>query len=114
MIVLLAEAGAIDDAGFARRYAEDKRALAGWGPDRIARSLEGRGIAHRHIEAALAGEDEIGQLERATALLRGRGIACASDRERDRALSLLVRRGYPLELAYEAVRAIERGSAEAA
>jgi hypothetical protein len=56
----------------------------------------------------------VGQLERAIALLRGRGIACASDRERDRALGLLVRRGYPLELAYEAVRAVERGSAEAA
>ena len=36
VIALLIEAGAIDDAGFARRYAEDKRQLAGWGPDRIA------------------------------------------------------------------------------
>ena len=114
VVALLAEAGAIDDAGFARRYAEDKRALAGWGPDRIARSLEGRGIAHKHIETALAGDDEAGQLERAIALLRGRGTACVSDRERERALGLLVRRGYPLELAYEAVRAVERGSAEAA
>jgi regulatory protein len=114
VIALLAEAGAIDDAGFARRYAEDKRALAGWGPDRIARSLEQRGIVHGDIEAALAGEDEAGQLERAIALLRGRGIACDAERERERALGLLVRRGYPLELAYEAVRAVERGSAEAA
>ena len=36
VIALLAEAGAIDDASFARRYADDKRLLAGWGPDRIA------------------------------------------------------------------------------
>jgi regulatory protein len=114
VIARLAEAGAIDDAGFAHRYAEDKRTLAGWGPDRITRSLESRGVAHRHIEAALAGEDEAGQLQRAIELLGARGIACDSDRERERALGLLVRRGYPLELAYEAVRAVERDSAEAA
>jgi regulatory protein len=106
---LLAEAGAIDDASFARRYAEDKRLLAGWGPDRIARVLEGRGVAREHIEAALGGEDESAQLERATSLLLGRGMSCGTERERARALGLLVRCGYPLELAYEAVRSAERG-----
>ena len=105
---LLTEAGAIDDASFARRYAEDKRQLAGWGPDRISTALEGRGVAQEHIEAALRGEDEEAQLERAVRLLGDRGMACASERERERALGLLVRRGYPLDLAYEAVRATER------
>ena len=104
VIALLIEAGAIDDASFARRYAEDKRELAGWGPDRISRALEGRGVAREHIEAALAGEDEDAQLERAVALLGDRGLRCGSEQERERALGLLVRRGYPLELAYEAVR----------
>jgi regulatory protein len=114
VIALLAEAGAIDDASFARRYADDKRLLAGWGPDRIAKTLEKRGVDREHIEAALGGDDEFAQLERATALLLGRGLSCATERERDRALGLLVRRGYPLELAYEAVRAAERRSREAA
>ena len=41
-------------------------------------------------------------------------MSCSSERERERALGLLVRRGYALELAYEAVRAAERGSGEAA
>jgi regulatory protein len=108
VIALLTEAGAINDASFARRYAEDKRALAGWGPDRIAASLEGRGVARVHIEAALEGEDNEMQLDRAVTLLGDRGIACANERERDRALGLLVRRGYPLELAYEAVRKVGR------
>jgi regulatory protein len=108
VIALLAEAGAIDDASFARRYAEDKRQLAGWGPDRIAKALEGRGVPGGHIEAALEGEDEASQLERAMALLTDRGLSCSSERECERALRLLVRRGYPLELAYEAVRAAER------
>src|SRR5512144_1895549 len=106
VIALLIEAGAVDDERFARRYAEDKRQLAGWGPDRITRALEGRGVPREHIEAALGGEDERAQLERATALLSDRGMHC--DSERERALGLLVRRGYPMELAYEAVRAAER------
>jgi regulatory protein len=114
VIARLAEAGAIDDASFARRYAEDKRELAGWGPERIARELEGRGVPAEHVESALAPEDEARQLERATELLRWRGADLGSDRERERALALLVRRGYALELAYEAVRAAERELREAA
>ncbi len=108
VIALLAETGAIDDASFARRYAEDKRQLAGWGPERISRTLSARGVAPRHIEDALAVEDEATQLRRAVALLGDRGIRCASERERERALRLLVGRGYPLELSYEAVRSAER------
>jgi SOS response regulatory protein OraA/RecX len=86
VIALLIEAGAVDDEGFARRYAEDKRQLAGWGPDRITTALEGRGVPREHIEAAVGGEDERAQLERATALLSDRGMHCDSERERERAL----------------------------
>jgi regulatory protein len=110
VIALLVEAGAIDDESFARRYAEDKRQLAGWGPDRISTALEGRGVPREHIEAAVGVDDADAQLERAVALLGGRGMACDSGRERERALGLLVRRGYPLELAYEAIRTVERPS----
>ena len=114
VIALLAEAGAIDDRSFARRYAEDKRELAGWGPDRIRGALESRGVAREHIDAALAADDERAQLARATALLRDRGMAFSSEPERERALGLLIRRGYSLELAYEAVRELERHGREAA
>ena len=34
-IAHLEEIDQLDDAGFARRYAEDKRELAGWGAERI-------------------------------------------------------------------------------
>jgi regulatory protein len=108
VIALLAEAGAIDDAAFARRYAADKRELAGWGPERIAVALDARGVGRRQIDSALAGEDETAQLERAVGLLGDRGIRCDSEHERQRALALLVRRGYSKELAYEAVRAAGR------
>jgi regulatory protein len=110
VIALLIEAGAIDDESFARRYAEDKRQLAGWGPERISASLESRGVPRVQIEAALAGEDADAQLQRAISLLGDRGMSCANERERERALGLLVRRGYSLELAYEAVRTVERPS----
>ena len=108
VIALLMKAGAINDASFAHHYAEDKRNLAGWGPDRISRALESRGVPRGHIEAALEGEDPEMQLERAVTLLGERGLACDSERERERALGLLVRRGYSLELAYEAVRKVGR------
>jgi regulatory protein len=114
VLALLTEAGAVDDASFARRYAEDKRELAGWGPDRIRTALEGRGVAAEHVDAALATDDQDRQLERAVELLSDRGMSCSSERERERALGLLVRRGYALQLAYEAVRAAEKGSREAA
>ena len=114
VIALLAEAGAVDDASFALRFAADKRLLAGWGPDRIEVTLQGRGVAREHIEAALGSEDDGALFERATSILLSRGMSCASERERERALALLVRRGFPLELAYDAVRAAERRLSEAA
>ena len=110
VIALLAESGAIDDASFAQRYADDKRELAGWGPERIRGSLAARGVSREHVDAALSGDDADSQLARAARLLHERGIGLGSDAGRERALRLLVRRGYALELAYEAVRAAERAA----
>jgi regulatory protein len=107
----LEEVGELDDARFARRYAEDKRELAGWGADRIRAALEARGLASAEIEAALAEEDGASEVERATALLARRTEPLTSERSRARALSFLTRRGYPLEVAYDAVRACERREA---
>ena len=104
----LIETGGLDDADFAKRFAEDKRELKGWGPDRIREALEARGVGSEHVEAALAADDEDSQLERATAALAERGFSCVSDDERARALGLLARRGFPLEVGYAAVRSRER------
>jgi regulatory protein len=103
----LIEIGELDDERFARRYAEDKRELRGWGADRIRTTLSERGVELGLIEAAVAGEasDEI---ERAVGLLERRGEPAADDRARGRALAYLARRGYDSELAYAAVRAYER------
>jgi regulatory protein len=107
----LIEIGELDDARFARRYAEDKRDLRGWGPGRIREALQARGLGAAEIEPALGGDDRDEQLERATALLTRRGDALADDAGRSRALAFLTRRGYDYELAYEAVRRCDRRAA---
>ena len=101
--------GYLDDARFAQRFADDRRALDGWGPDRIERKLVAAGVDRAHIAAALAARDAGEELEAAVGLLRSRFAAAPrSDRDRERALGFLVRKGYELDLAYDAVRAYER------
>jgi regulatory protein len=101
--------GYVDDANYARRFAEDRRTLDRWGRERIERGLRRRGIADELIEAALAEGGQGAELSRARELLSRRFAAgLADDRERDRAWRLLVRRGFAAELAYDAVRAHER------
>jgi regulatory protein len=100
----LSEAGLLDDARYARRFAEDKRELESWGGERIARELHRRGIAPDLIESVVADRSREAELETALLLLQRRVAPPADDRERDRAWRLLVRRGYEPELAYEAVR----------
>lgn len=107
----LIESGAVDDERFARRFAEDKRELRGWGPDRIREALAQRGLDRELIEAAVAGDGTATQLERAIDLLERRGDPPVDDRSRARALAFLARRGYDVDLAYEAVRGVERRAA---
>ena len=100
----LETAGFLDDARFAQRFAEDKRALERWGRDRIERELCRRGIDPELVEAAIAPLDPDDELEVALSVLDRRMAPPVTDPERDRAWRLLVRKGYSPELAYEAVR----------
>jgi regulatory protein len=102
----LVDAGFLDDARYARRFAEDKRTLERWGSERIARDLRRRGVGPEFVEEAVATQDRGAELETAMLLLEARfPDPPRDDRARDRAWSLLVRRGYEPDLAYEAVRA---------
>jgi regulatory protein len=104
--------GYLDDARYAQRFAEDRRTIDAWGADRIERRLLAVGVDPALIAAALGERDTGEELEAALAVLRRRfERPPAHDRERDRALGLLVRKGYELELAYDAVRAFERDAA---
>jgi regulatory protein len=101
--------GYLDDARFARRFAEDRRRLDAWGAERIERRLVALGVDRDVASAAVGAGESHDELDAAVALLRRRIVRPpASDRDRDRALGLLARRGYELELAYDAVRAFER------
>jgi regulatory protein len=101
----LVAGGFVDDAGYARRFADDRRRLDAWGSERIERKLQSLGVAPEHIAAALGDRAPEGELDAALELLRRRvPEPPATPRERDRALAILVRNGYDLALAHTAVR----------
>jgi regulatory protein len=105
----LAAQGYLDDARYAQRFVEDRRTLDDWGAERIERKLLAAGVSAELVGAALATRDTGGEQEAALAVLRRRyPVAPAGDRERERALGFLVRKGYELEVAYDAIRAYER------
>jgi regulatory protein len=107
----LVEIGELDDERFARRYADDKRELRGWGAVRIREALIARGVPTELAELAAGSESHGAQLERAAELLSRNGLDAASEPARARALAFLTRRGYDYEIAYEAVRRREREAA---
>ncbi|HWD75222.1 MAG TPA: RecX family transcriptional regulator [Solirubrobacteraceae bacterium] len=111
----LSAQGLLDDQRFARLFVSDKRELEQWGNERIRRGLLARGIERELADAALtqAGahdDDEESELDRALALLRRRFPHPPEDRrERERALGVLLRKGYESELALDALAAHARG-----
>jgi regulatory protein len=105
----LEEQGYLDDARYARRYAEDRRALDSWGAERIEQRLLAVGIAPELVADAVGAQPPDAELDAAVELLRRRfPEPPEDDRDRDRALGLLVRRGYELELAHDAIRRLTR------
>lgn len=99
----------LNDARFAQRYAEDRRNLDAWGADRIERKLRAAGVADELIATAIGAQGAQDELGAATALLRRRlREPPVTERDRERALGLLIRKGYELDLAYDAVRGFER------
>jgi regulatory protein len=117
-IQILAGQSFLDDARFARLFVADKRALEQWGSERIRRALLSRRIDRHLVDAALAqepapaldDEEPASELDRAIALLRRRFPDPPQDRrDRDRALGMLLRKGYESELALDALAAYAHG-----
>ncbi len=108
----LERVGYLDDARYARAFAEDRRTLDGWGAERIERRLRRAGIERELIDAVLGAQGPADELAAAIAVLERRVRTPPRDeRARERALGVLARRGYDLETAYDAVRAFESGRA---
>ena len=105
-LATLLDQGYVDDTRYARLLAEDKRNLEGWGSERIRRTLSARGIGRELIEDALAGDGQepVSEIDRAVEVLSRRFPKPPRDRrERDRALGVLLRKGYDVELALDAL-----------
>jgi regulatory protein len=109
-----AEQGFLDDERFARLFVSDKRELEQWGSERIRRGLLARGVDRQLAERALtpgaggdpSGDEEPTELDRALEILRRRFSAPPRERrERERALGVLLRKGYESELALDALSA---------
>jgi regulatory protein len=97
--------GYLDDERFAHRFAEDRRSLDGWGSERIERRLRALGVDGELVAAAIGAREPGEELEAAVALLRRRfPDPPATPRDCERALAVLVRKGYELELAHDALR----------
>ena len=71
----LSEQGYLDDARYARVFAQDKRELEQWGSERIRQALLARGIDRELVDETLAGEDD--EAGRATASSAERSRCCA-------------------------------------
>jgi regulatory protein len=112
-VAALTEQGYLDDVRFARLFVGDKRELEQWGAERIRRGLLARGVERELVDNAVGevGEEET-ELERALGLLRRRFSSPPRERrERDRALGVLIRKGYDPELALDALAAYARDAA---
>jgi regulatory protein len=115
VIAAVVAEGLVDDAGYARRFAEDRRLLDRWGNERIARDLVRRGVERELVDLALAGHGRDDEMAVAIELLDRRfPLPFDGDRERDKAWRMLVRRGYEPELAYSALRRHEQSLRNAA
>ena len=111
------EQGFLNDERFAELFVTDKRELEQWGSERIRRGLLARGIDRELAERALVDRLRASSAKRSPASWSGRWSCCAGGfptpprerRDRDRALGMLVRKGYETELAVDALGAYARG-----
>ena len=108
----LFETGVLDDERFARRYAEDKRDLSGWGPERIREALAGPRRPDRHDRRRRSRRTPtaISSTAPARSSIR-RARPLDDDADRRRALGSWRAAATSYEIAYEAVR---RASSRAA
>ena len=87
-------------------------ALEEWGTERIRDTLALRGIDRELIDAAVGADGDAGaEMDRALEILRLRFPSLPRERrDRDRALAVLLRKGYDTELALDALTAHARAS----
>jgi regulatory protein len=112
VLATLGEQRYLDDARYAERFCDDRRQLDGWGSERIELRLRAAGVDDDVVAAALGEQGAEDELAAAVEVLRRRvRTAPRDERGRQRALGMLLRRGYELELAHDAIRRFEHEAA---
>ncbi|HMB89633.1 MAG TPA: RecX family transcriptional regulator [Rhodothermales bacterium] len=106
-VARLHELGYLDDAAYAHSYVEGRFRNRGYGPQRLRRDLQKRGVAARHIDAALEAmleEDDVLDAARGHAEKRWPRLAREPDpyKRRQKLTNYLRRRGF----AYETIRRV--------
>jgi regulatory protein len=110
-IAELLEQNCLSDERFVELFVQDKRELERWGSGRIERALVARGVDRSLACEATSAPATESELVRALELLRRRFPSPPADRrERERALGVLLRKGYDSELALDALAAHARGT----
>ena len=101
---------ALDDLGFAARYARSRMAWSGLGPNRIRRDLRARGVARTTTEAALSeAASEVSEgdvLDRAARRYWASHVAHEPGRRVQKLWAFLLRRGFPAGLVQERLKAL--------
>lgn len=102
--------GYVNDADFARRWADERLRVHKRGRRWIRQELKEKGLSEEHIHAALAELDEQAEAESALELARKRWRSLSGGREdsgrkrKQKVMAYLLRRGFSPEAAAEAVR----------
>jgi len=101
--------GFLDDARYAKLYAEDKRRLQGWGSRRIRSELLRAGVARELLDGLFADEeaalDAPSELDAALELLRRKRPDVTDPKAKQRAAAMLARRGIASPVVFQALRA---------
>ncbi len=105
--------GYLDDAAYARQYAESRMRGSGYGPQRIKHELARRGVARSEVEAALletVGDAEVRQAAQEQAEARWKTLAREPDpyKRRRKLSDFLARRGYSYDVISEVIEKLSR------
>lgn len=113
VVARLEELGLLDDARYAEAYVRSRRSTKG--PIALRQELRRKGVSEGHVEAALAAEGADDPVAAAAALLERNAwrfdAVDSDDRERARAarrraMALLARRGFDIDVVHAALERI--------
>lgn len=103
------ELGLVDDADYARRFANDMLHLKNWAPRRVAQELRRKGVDAETVESCLEELADFDPVEKITGIIQRKYLPLLGEQKgRNRAINALLRLGYDYEDIRSALRRIEQ------